>query len=142
MPDRIQLSRRKGWRKPANTVSVARPGNWGNPYPVQYDPLWNGGRIHAFTGKPIVMAGPWQCAMPRADGTPSEAGWWFQTREDAARKAIELFRARLEIFPLGAWMRANLHELRGKNLACWCPLGQPCHADVLLELANREGEQG
>src|SRR6185436_16151556 len=27
-------------------------------------------------------------------------------------------------------------ELRGKNLACWCPLGQPCHADVLLELAN------
>jgi hypothetical protein len=28
-------------------------------------------------------------------------------------------------------------ELRGKNLACWCPLHQPCHADVLLELANR-----
>jgi hypothetical protein len=27
-------------------------------------------------------------------------------------------------------------ELRGKNLACWCPLDQPCHADVLLELAN------
>jgi hypothetical protein len=28
-------------------------------------------------------------------------------------------------------------ELAGKNLACWCPPdGQPCHADVLLELAN------
>lgn len=27
--------------------------------------------------------------------------------------------------------------LRGHDLACWCPLGQPCHADVLLELANR-----
>lgn len=27
-------------------------------------------------------------------------------------------------------------ELRGKNLACWCKPGQPCHADVLLELAN------
>jgi hypothetical protein len=27
-------------------------------------------------------------------------------------------------------------ELRGKDLACWCPLDQPCHADVLLELAN------
>lgn len=27
-------------------------------------------------------------------------------------------------------------ELRGKNLACWCALDQPCHADVLLELAN------
>ena len=27
-------------------------------------------------------------------------------------------------------------ELRGKDLACWCPLDQPCHADVLLEMAN------
>lgn len=27
-------------------------------------------------------------------------------------------------------------HLRGKNLACWCPLDQPCHADVLLRLAN------
>jgi hypothetical protein len=26
--------------------------------------------------------------------------------------------------------------LRGKDLACWCPLDQPCHADVLLEIAN------
>ncbi len=26
--------------------------------------------------------------------------------------------------------------LRGKNLACWCPLDQECHADVLLEIAN------
>jgi hypothetical protein len=32
----------------------------------------------------------------------------------------------------------DLTELRGKNLACWCPLDQPCHADVLLELANKE----
>jgi hypothetical protein len=31
----------------------------------------------------------------------------------------------------------DLSELRGKDLACYCPLDQPCHADVLLELANR-----
>jgi len=31
---------------------------------------------------------------------------------------------------------SGLPSLRGKNLACWCPLDQPCHADVLLELAN------
>ncbi len=30
-----------------------------------------------------------------------------------------------------------LAALRGKNLACWCPLDKPCHADVLLDLANR-----
>lgn len=29
-----------------------------------------------------------------------------------------------------------LAELRGKNLACWCPLDRPCHADMLLEIAN------
>jgi len=31
---------------------------------------------------------------------------------------------------------ANLHKLKGKNLACWCPLDKPCHADVLIEMAN------
>lgn len=30
----------------------------------------------------------------------------------------------------------EIAQLRGKDLACWCPLDQPCHADVLLELAN------
>ncbi|MBB4212022.1 uncharacterized protein DUF4326 [Rhodothalassium salexigens DSM 2132] len=41
-----------------------------------------------------------------------------------------------------AWYAAHIaphlpvHELRGRDLACWCPLDQPCHADVLLALAN------
>lgn len=34
---------------------------------------------------------------------------------------------------------ANVHTLRGQNLACWCPLDGPCHADVLLALANGSG---
>ena len=33
-------------------------------------------------------------------------------------------------------LKCDVPELRGKNLACWCKLDQPCHADVLLELAN------
>ncbi len=32
---------------------------------------------------------------------------------------------------------AGLPSLRGKNLACWCEAGEPCHADVLIEIANR-----
>ena len=36
--------------------------------------------------------------------------------------------------------KANLQEatkdLRGKNLACWCKIGDPCHADSLLEIVN------
>ena len=41
---------------------------------------------------------------------------------------------------MGLHTEAELAEwlapLRGRDLACWCPLDQPCHADVLLELAN------
>lgn len=36
----------------------------------------------------------------------------------------------------GANMRGLIASIRGKNLACWCPLNQPCHADALLEIAN------
>ena len=46
--------------------------------------------------------------------------------------AVELFK-HCRFFP---W--SDVAELRGKDLACWCPLDQPCHADVLLEIANRQ----
>lgn len=39
--------------------------------------------------------------------------------------------------PSPAHLTQELTELRGKNLACWCKIGNPCHADVLLELANQ-----
>ena len=38
--------------------------------------------------------------------------------------------------PACAVQRANLHLLRGHDLACWCKLGSPCHRDVLLRYAN------
>lgn len=31
----------------------------------------------------------------------------------------------------------DISELRGKDLCCWCSIDQPCHADVLLKIANR-----
>lgn len=37
-----------------------------------------------------------------------------------------------------ALLREHLDELKGKDLACWCSLDDPCHADVLLALANDE----
>ncbi|MGI8723190.1 MAG: DUF4326 domain-containing protein [Geodermatophilaceae bacterium] len=33
-PARIQLRRTRGWRMPADTVRVARPSRWGNPYKI------------------------------------------------------------------------------------------------------------
>lgn len=49
-------------------------------------------------------------------------------------RAVVLFRE--NAWHLGLDLDAT--ELRGKDLCCWCPLDQPCHADVLLEWANRE----
>ncbi len=31
---------------------------------------------------------------------------------------------------------SEIHTLRGRDLCCWCKPGTPCHADVLMEIAN------
>ena len=54
-----------------------------------------------------------------------------------ASEAVGLFKTFILRLWCGChWMPAVRRELRGKNLACWCPLDQPCHADILLEIAN------
>lgn len=53
-----------------------------------------------------------------------------------ATEAVERFRNMVEGFTEERSVRENIEALRGKNLACWCKPGEPCHADVLLELAN------
>ena len=111
-PTRILLSRAKGWRMPANTVNVARgPGRkWGN--------LW--------------VIGKNRCSRD-AFGNYQE-----EPVKDAAT-AVRFFEDTLRIerrnYPSTDEIRA---ELRGKNLACWCKLDQPCHADVLLRIANED----
>jgi len=35
----------------------------------------------------------------------------------------------------------DIEDLRGKNLACWCPLDKPCHVDILLKIANQSLNQ-
>ena len=61
--------------------------------------------------------------------------WWTS---DRAQPTVDVYRdvilRRLTENP------DLLVPLRGKHLACYCPLDQPCHADVLLELANADAE--
>lgn len=69
-------------------------------------------------------------------GRPTKWGNNFRAGEcGGAEFAVVAYRVALKTKP--DLLRAAQSELRGKNLACWCPLDQPCHADVLLELANR-----
>ncbi len=57
--------------------------------------------------------------------------------ETAARAwAVKQYRAALKQRHLGFTIADARTELADKNLACWCPLDGPCHADVLLEIAN------
>lgn len=57
------------------------------------------------------------------------------TKEFGAAEAVRVFRVYVE-GRLASGVGYPLAALRGKDLACWCPLDKPCHADVLLELAN------
>lgn len=114
-PKRIQRSRAKGWKMPPNTVYVGRPSMDGNKHIVVRDGrrwgVWIGGTMDTVT---------------------------CYNQADAHRFAADLFRHDMEaaqaLDPQAVALTAA--RLRGKNLACWCALNQPCHADVLLELAN------
>lgn len=80
-------------------------------------------------------------------GNPYPTGSMYKTGGDTwavlnAEWSIELFREHLNARPYGRQPLAAgvITELAGKDLACWCPLDKPCHADVLLELANEAGQ--
>jgi hypothetical protein len=55
-----------------------------------------------------------------------------------AEDAVACFRLFVEQDP--KYLEQIRQELRGKNLACFCAIDKPCHADVLLELANPDRE--
>lgn len=114
-PTRIQRQRTKGWRAPAGAVYVGRGTRWGNP--ARIVPGWSKGALLVQWGANGASVG----SFP-ADGL------------EARRYATELYRDWAErTVGFAARVRA---ELAGRDLMCWCPVGEPCHADVLLRLAN------
>lgn len=131
-PRRVQLRRTKGWRMPENTVSVARPGPFGNPARVVLDEIMGSGEEDENGDE--ILEGPWACLISREGH--AKAGWWFATKAEAVAKAVNYYQYLMTQSPGRASRQEQAATLRGKNLACWCPLDQPCHADVLLEIAN------
>lgn len=117
MPKRLQRKRTKGFKLPAGAICVTRPGPFGNPYAT----------AEAFAADLSMI-------QQELEAEPHK--YYFSDRR---RRFAEIVR--------------RLPELRGHNLACYCklcpkhanglPLGEtcpncaPCHADVLLELANK-----
>jgi hypothetical protein len=109
-PIRVRLSRAKGWRMPPNTVKVDRTTKWGNPFRADGEgPDGMSARDYA-AQKFSYMASGFICCCAKPSMASQEA---------------YLYR-----------MMRDISELAGKNLACWCPLDKPCHADTLLKAAQ------
>lgn len=71
-------------------------------------------------------------------GRPTEWGNPFKApTNDAIGRAYAVVQFAGYCPPDSPLAEAARRILKGKNLACFCPVDQPCHADVLLELANR-----
>jgi hypothetical protein len=120
-PRRVQMSRQRPWRAAhPDAVIVARPSRWGNPYQVVRHRAESGCEGWAVED---VRTGRMLRRYPH--------------HSQAVDYAIGKFRS--DIIPT-----LDLAPLAGSDLACWCPLVDatgnraPCHADVLLDLANSE----
>ena len=126
-PVRLRLSRAKGFDLQAHSKAVngltaincARPGRFGNPFTLK------GCREAGWSGDDAAIAARCVAAFKVWIGGPHWRENWDGEESEHARAAIH----------------AGLPALRGKNLACFCSLDAPCHADVLLELANRPNGQ-
>ena len=119
-PIRIQRKRTKGWKMPEDVVYVGRGSTWGNPYAV----------------------GDYLDKGPYAGATVEDNEMAVFLYREWALEALSGRVLPLDdgTIPSAKEVRFELGKLRGKNLACWCALDQPCHADVLLELANDKSD--
>jgi hypothetical protein len=123
---------------PENTFYVGRPTKFGNPfeaYKCECCGYWD---VRDENGVTYLVDHEWV----QQPGVRADSRTWT-TRDEAQRKAAELYWNEMTYWLGGrmVWdpeLAEAVRGLHGKNLACWCPLDQPCHADVLLELANGE----
>lgn len=126
MPARIKRERTKGWRAPEGAVYVGRPTIWGNPF-------WHAQR---FCGVDVCLRMYEQAV----------SGIWdpfkFKDVPDGPfHVACQDFSRFIKKFH-GDVCGEIKHNLRGKDLMCWCKIYDskgfrvPCHADILISVAN------
>lgn len=128
-PVRLQLSRAKGFSLQAlsiatnglTAVNCARPSKWGNPFKMA-------GGLEMFARQAAIDA------YRRLLTEPPSRLRHLILRITSGNNGRGEYAVSI--------MKRSLPELRDKNLACWCFLDQPCHCDVLLELANAPTREG
>jgi uncharacterized protein DUF4326 len=111
----IRIQRISGRRKPAHAAYVGRPTRFGNPYRL----------VRQDTG--------WAVQFGDHGGSVGT----FHNAAEARRYAAEAFRVWINLPEQADTRRLFRALLHGRDLTCWCPLDEPCHADVLIELARQ-----
>ena len=114
-------NRHRGGRIPAGAIYVGRPSLWGNPFVVKQL-----GRDLCVTLYRNSVFGIWSPTLLSHLNNAE-----FHTVYVAHNEWLAKWRRSRGSHPM-----ENISELTGRDLVCYCaPL--PCHADVLMELANR-----
>lgn len=134
-PARIQLFRAKGWRLPPHAAKVDRSTQWGNPWKVGTP----GAVRFALDG--VIQTEPVLANLTAEDAVQAFVNWLCGYAIPREMRPSYVSRAGDRAFwdHLAARRQtifAHRHMLRGRDLACWCKPGAPCHADVLLAIAN------
>lgn len=138
-PIRVQRRRTKGWRTPLCSCGCGKPARyvgrgtkWGNPFVARrctccgYWEVYDDNGVDYLVDHQVARQHP-ELANDRAEAVERAVELFVEDFEWCARITRDEVRA----------------ELRGHDLMCWCPLEDaegnrvPCHADVLLELANQ-----
>lgn len=144
-PARLQRPRVRGWRAPEGAVYVGPGSRWENP--------WRWLTNQALARVPALDGNAWEhetrISIPnyhhpykRPDGRITSHTIRFMTRQecvDLYRQALTTPTNRLRLWRYGdphLTVTDASSELAGRDLVCRCAIGQLCHADVLLELAN------
>ena len=120
---RLQRTRKKGYKRPENSVYVGRPTKWGNPLRIIGDVIYiDAGYRRKILDKWVVL---------EESDDPILMLKFYEGI---------LFGEQFNNCDLQYWSnkfkKNNLEDLRGKNLVCWCKTGEHCHADILLKVVN------
>ena len=125
---RVVRTRKNGWKKPINTFFVSRPTKYGNQFKLEK------GNIYGDASHRTGDQYPWVLIEPAP--------------ENIHARLVELYREWLagnnpwDIIPVPFTDKDIMEELAGHDLACYCPLDRPCHADVLLEVMKKPHTHG
>jgi len=135
---------------PDGAIYVGRPSPWGNPWPINGEmqpwlaiALGERGDPRGRRIGSLIAFRWWITGMVERFPIPvktNDEGGAFEYSDGTVRSVSDIVVGMgvmmLERAPIAVPVIPDLAPLRGHDLACWCPLDQPCHADILLELAN------